>query len=60
MQPTQNFQPMEWVLIHHLPWAPDDIVEDTYTQVLAPVIAEMTARGTPFIGLLSRSSCTHR
>jgi phosphoribosylamine--glycine ligase len=36
-----------------LPWAPDDIVEDTYTQVLAPVIAEMTARGTPFIGLLS-------
>jgi phosphoribosylamine---glycine ligase len=35
-----------------LPWAPDDIVEDTYTQVLAPVIAEMAARGTPFIGLL--------
>ena len=35
-----------------LPWAPDDIVEDTYTQVLAPVIAEMAARGTPFVGLL--------
>jgi phosphoribosylamine--glycine ligase len=35
-----------------LPWAPDDIIEDTYTQVLAPVIAEMSARGTPFIGLL--------
>ena len=35
-----------------LPWAPDDIIEDTYTQVLAPVIAEMAARGTPFIGLL--------
>ncbi|CAB5240489.1 unannotated protein [freshwater metagenome] len=35
-----------------LPWAPDDIVDDTYTQVLAPVIAEMAARGTPFVGLL--------
>jgi phosphoribosylamine-glycine ligase len=44
---------MAWVLSPPLPWAPDDIVEDTYTQVLAPVIAEMTARGTPFIGLLS-------
>ena len=35
-----------------LPWAPSDIVEDTYKQVLAPMIAEMTARGTPFVGLL--------
>lgn len=35
-----------------LPWAPTDIVEDTYTQVLAPMIAEMAARGTPFVGLL--------
>ena len=35
-----------------LPWAPSDIVEDTYTQVLAPMIAEMAARGTPFVGLL--------
>ena len=35
-----------------LPWAPSDIVEDTYKQVLAPMIAEMAARGTPFIGLL--------
>jgi len=35
-----------------LPWAPDDIVEDTYEKVLAPVIAEMAARGTPFVGLL--------
>ena len=35
-----------------LPWAPSDIVEDTYKQVLAPVIAEMAARGTPFVGLL--------
>lgn len=35
-----------------LPWAPTDIVEDTYKQVLAPMIAEMAARGTPFVGLL--------
>ena len=30
----------------------DDIVEETYTEVLAPIIAEMAARGTPFVGLL--------
>ena len=36
-----------------LPWAPDDIVEETYEKVLAPMIAEMAARGTPFVGLLS-------
>ena len=35
-----------------LPWAPSDIIEDTYKRVLAPMIAEMAARGTPFIGLL--------
>ena len=35
-----------------LPWAPSDIVEDTYKQVLAPMIAEMAAQGTPFVGLL--------
>ena len=35
-----------------LPWAPSDIIEDTHKQVLAPMIAEMAARGTPFIGLL--------
>ena len=35
-----------------LSWAPTDIVEDTYKQVLAPMIAEMAARGTPFVGLL--------
>ena len=35
-----------------LPWAPSDIVEDTYKQVLAPMVAEMAARGTPFVGLL--------
>ncbi len=35
-----------------LPWAPSDIIEDTYKQVLAPMAAEMSARGTPFVGLL--------
>lgn len=35
-----------------LPWAPTDIVEQTLIQVLKPTIAEMKARGTPFIGLL--------
>ena len=35
-----------------LPWAPSDIVDDTYEKVLAPMIAEMAARGTPFVGLL--------
>lgn len=35
-----------------LPWAPTDIVEQTLIQVLKPTIAEMKARGTPFVGLL--------
>ena len=35
-----------------LPWAPSAIIEDTHKQVLAPMIAEMAARGTPFVGLL--------
>jgi phosphoribosylamine--glycine ligase len=35
-----------------LPWAPDDIIDETYEKVLAPMIAEMSARGTPFVGLL--------
>ncbi len=35
-----------------LPWAPNNIVEETYKKVLAPVVAEMAARGTPFVGLL--------
>ena len=35
-----------------LPWAPSEIVEETYEKVLAPMIAEMAARGTPFVGLL--------
>ena len=35
-----------------LPWAPNDLEDEVYTQVLAPMIAEMAARGTPFVGLL--------
>ena len=35
-----------------LPWAPTDIIEQTHREVLAPVVAEMAARGTPFVGLL--------
>ncbi len=35
-----------------LPWAPSDIIDDTFKQILAPMIAEMNARGTPFVGLL--------
>jgi phosphoribosylamine--glycine ligase len=35
-----------------LPWAPADIVDKVYETVLAPMIAEMAARGTPFVGVL--------
>jgi phosphoribosylamine--glycine ligase len=35
-----------------LPWAPDEIMEETLDQVLNPTIQEMAARGTPFVGLL--------
>ncbi len=35
-----------------LPWAPQDLVEQTLREVLKPTIAEMRARDTPFIGLL--------
>ena len=35
-----------------LPWAPKDIMEQTLEKVLHPTIAEMAARGTPFVGLL--------
>lgn len=35
-----------------LPWAPENLVEDVYETVLAPMVAEMAARGTPFVGLL--------
>lgn len=35
-----------------LPWAPSEIVEQVHREVLAPMIVEMAARGTPFVGLL--------
>ena len=35
-----------------LPWAPDEIIEETLSQVLNPTVQEMAARGTPFVGLL--------
>jgi len=35
-----------------LPWAPDEIMDETLDKVLNPTIAEMAARGTPFVGLL--------
>ena len=35
-----------------LPWAPDEIMEETLNKVLNPTIQEMGARGTPFVGLL--------
>jgi phosphoribosylamine--glycine ligase len=35
-----------------LPWAPDDLIQQTLREVLNPTIQEMAARGTPFIGLL--------
>ncbi|MEN9324449.1 MAG: hypothetical protein RL414_203 [Actinomycetota bacterium] len=44
-----------------LPWAPDDIIEETLTQVLNPTVKEMEARGTPFVGLLYAGlAMTHR
>ncbi len=35
-----------------LPWAPDEIIQETLDQVLNPTVKEMAARGTPFVGLL--------
>jgi phosphoribosylamine---glycine ligase len=35
-----------------LPWAPPDLVDDIVTRIVAPVAAELVARGTPFSGLL--------
>jgi phosphoribosylamine--glycine ligase len=35
-----------------LPWLPDDAVADIEQRILQPVINEMAARGTPFVGLL--------
>ena len=35
-----------------LPWAPDDLVDETMRTVLQPTVDEMRRRGTPFVGLL--------
>jgi phosphoribosylamine--glycine ligase len=35
-----------------LPWAPDDLVDETMRTVLQPTVDEMRRRGTPFTGLL--------
>ncbi|HEX8519410.1 MAG TPA: phosphoribosylamine--glycine ligase [Pseudonocardia sp.] len=35
-----------------LPWAPPSLVDDVVARVVAPVAAELVARGTPFQGLL--------
>ena len=35
-----------------LPWAPEGLVEAIMADVVAPTIAEMARRGTPFVGLL--------
>ena len=35
-----------------LPWAPPGLVDDIVARIVAPVAAELVARGTPFSGLL--------
>ncbi|MGH4026219.1 MAG: phosphoribosylamine--glycine ligase, partial [Pseudonocardiaceae bacterium] len=35
-----------------LPWAPPGLVDDIVARIVAPVAAELVARGTPFQGLL--------
>lgn len=35
-----------------LPWAPDELVEETVTRIIQPVVDEMAGRGTPYSGLL--------
>ncbi len=35
-----------------LPWAPPGMVEEIVTRVAQPVLDEMAARGTPFVGVL--------
>ncbi|WP_100445229.1 phosphoribosylamine--glycine ligase [Glycomyces xiaoerkulensis] len=35
-----------------LPWAPDDLVADIMGRVAEPTLAELAARGTPFVGTL--------
>ncbi|OQO91203.1 phosphoribosylamine--glycine ligase [Saccharomonospora piscinae] len=35
-----------------LPWAPDGLVDSVVSSIVAPVVAELADRGTPFSGLL--------
>jgi phosphoribosylamine---glycine ligase len=35
-----------------LPWAPPGLVDDVLTRIVRPTLAELSARGTPFAGLL--------
>lgn len=35
-----------------LPWAPPGLVDEIVTSVIEPTLAEMSRRGTPFVGLL--------
>jgi phosphoribosylamine--glycine ligase len=35
-----------------LPWAPPDLADDVVARVVAPTLAELRRRGTPFAGLL--------
>jgi phosphoribosylamine---glycine ligase len=35
-----------------LPWAPEGLVDEVVDRIIAPVVAELAARGTPFSGLL--------
>jgi len=41
-----------WCAYWPMPWVTWDLNEQTHRDVLAPVIAEMADRGTPFVGLL--------
>ncbi len=40
-----------------LPWAPPDLAAETITTVVAPTLAELRRRGTPFAGLLYAGLC---
>ncbi len=40
-----------------LPWAPPDLAEETIATIVAPALAELRRRGTPFSGLLYTGLC---
>jgi phosphoribosylamine--glycine ligase len=40
-----------------LPWAPPDLAEETIATIVAPALAELRRRGTPFSGLLYAGLC---